>query len=154
MNLAYPWSHFCFSSCWVSLAEYNWVLKVLFPPLQVSDFCWLMHHLLLSSLGWQWLNADGLGLPYMPFLCFCWRLLSIWHYIGTCFTIVVSKLYCFHDQIKLDVVINVVNLVVTYSSAVNSVYYDVCCSLNLVRSWLWCWFTEVLCDTRRTTGFV
>ena len=31
-SLAYPWS-LLFSSCWVSLVEYNRVLKVLFPLL-------------------------------------------------------------------------------------------------------------------------
>ena len=34
-SLAYPWS-LLFSSFWVSLAEYNRVLRVLFPPLQVT----------------------------------------------------------------------------------------------------------------------
>ena len=35
-SLAYPWS-LLFSSCWVSLAEYNQVLRVLFPLLQVIE---------------------------------------------------------------------------------------------------------------------
>ena len=37
-SLAYPWN-LLFSSCRVSLAEYNRVLRVLFPPLQVTDGC-------------------------------------------------------------------------------------------------------------------
>ena len=37
-SLAYPWS-LLFSSCRVSLAEYNRVLKVLFSLLQVTGEC-------------------------------------------------------------------------------------------------------------------
>ena len=37
-SLAYPWS-LLFSSCRVSLAEYNRVLRVLFPLLQVTGGC-------------------------------------------------------------------------------------------------------------------
>ena len=28
------------------------------------------------------------------------------------------------------------------------------CICLITRSWLWCWFTEVFRDTRRTTGFI
>jgi hypothetical protein len=145
---------FYISSCRVSLAEYNLVLRVLFPPLHVSYFCWVLHHLLPSCFGWCQLSASGLGLAYMPPLCFCWRLLLNWHYIGTCHTIVVSKLYCFHYQFKHGVVINIVNLVCNLTFRCKLCVYDVCCSLNLVRSWLWCQVTEVLRDTRWTTGFI
>ena len=34
----------------------------------------------------------------------------------------------------------------------NPVY--VMCICLIPRSWLWCWFTEVFRDTRRTTGFI
>ena len=30
----------------------------------------------------------------------------------------------------------------------------VMCICLITRSWLWCWFTEVFRDTRRTTGFI
>ena len=38
-SLAYPWS-LLFFSCQVSLAEYNRVLRVLFPLLQVTGECY------------------------------------------------------------------------------------------------------------------
>ena len=57
-SLVYPWS-LLFSSCRVSLAEYNRVLRVLFPLLQVVE------GYLELTLVWGNLLVGSAGIPFV-----------------------------------------------------------------------------------------
>ena len=131
-----PWCHFI-SDLWrVSLAEYIRVLRVYPTILQVK---------FSACLKW-WLTAGGLGdYIYFSSVCFYQRMSLM---LAMYLELILLSLIGFETQTCIIISELIVNII----SAANSVYVMYICLI--VRSWLWCWFTKVLRDTRWTTGFI
>jgi hypothetical protein len=124
---------FYFVLCWVSLAEYNWVLRVLSHPV-AGEVLYLLK--VETKCRWAWLLC----------ICFSSMLLLegvIWasNMIQTNDLVIISKSYCLTYCIWNWTCINYLWPYYKVISAANSVYviciclikYDLSCEVDLLR---------------------
>ena len=139
-----PWCHFI-SGLWrVSLAEYIRVLRVYPNMLQVKFLtCW----------RW-WLTVVGLVTLYL-FLIY--MLLSedvtyVSSVFETYIIVIIESYVVFTNRFWNPNLYYYLWTHCKHYFRCNFVY--MMCICLIMRSWLWCWFTDVLRDTPRTTGFI
>ena len=130
---------------WVSLAEYIRVLRIYPTILQVK---------FLAYWRW-WLTTGGLSdsIFILIYMLLSKEVTYATNVFGTYINAIIWKLYCFplpgfETQTYTIICEPICNIISTTTLCMWCVF------ALIMQSWLWCWFTEVLHDTRWTTGFI
>ena len=115
-----------FFSCRVSLAEYNWLLRVLSHPVAGVVLCPLM---VVTKCQWAQLS------------CICFSSMLLLEDVIWASNIISNLCYCKHFKAFLFFLNQVLNSVLSYYSSCKLWVCDMYL-LNQVWSWLWSWFIE------------